>query len=120
MRACMCVDIVLLARSRVAACDAIRVYVEVVSSLGLAVSFVKVKFIVVGTTVSDEDKCPLAVGYDFIEWVEQFPYLGSLISDDGRFDAEVERRMQMALKLLVLYDMLFLKISTCLLRLSGL
>jgi len=77
---------------------------------------VKTKFAVVGTIVSDEDKRPLAVGDDFIEWVEQFPYLGSLISDDGRFDAEVERRksreeLQMPLKLLVLYNMLFFKFS---------
>ena len=47
----------------------------------------------VSNTVSDEDKHPLAVGDGFIEWVEQFPYMGSLISDDGRVDAEVERRI---------------------------
>ena len=35
---------------------------EVASSLGLTVSFVKMKFMMVGTTVSDEDKRPLAVG----------------------------------------------------------
>ena len=66
---------------------------EVASSLGLTVSFVKTKFMVVVTQVSDEDKRPLPVGNDFIDWVEQFPYLGSLLSDDRRFDAEVERRI---------------------------
>jgi len=91
-------DVVLLARSRDAACAAIRSYVEVASSLGLTVSFVKTKFVVVGTGVTDEEKRPLVVGDDFIEGVEQFPYLGSLISDDGRVSVEVERRIANASK----------------------
>ena len=38
-------DVVLLALPRVAACDAIRIYVEIASSLGLTVSFGKMKFV---------------------------------------------------------------------------
>ena len=60
--------------------------------------FVKIKLMVVDSTVSDEDKPPLAVGDYFIESVGRFPYLGSLISDDKRIDAEVERRIANASK----------------------
>ena len=86
-------DVVLLACSRVAACAAIRVYVEVANSLGLTVSFPKTKFMVIGNEVTVEEKRPLVVRDSLIEWAEQFPYLGSLISDDGRIGAEVERRI---------------------------
>jgi len=72
--------------------------VEVASSPGLIISFVKTNFTVVGNVVSDEEKRPLAVGNDLIEWVEQFPYCGSLISDDGRVSAETERRIASASK----------------------
>ena len=71
---------------------------EVASSPGLIISFVKTNFTVVGNVVSDEEKRPLAVGNDLIEWVEQFPYLGSLISDDGRVTSKVERRIANASK----------------------
>ena len=86
-------DVVLLARSRDAVCAAIRIYVEVASSLGLTVSFPKTKFMVIGNTVAH-----LVVGDGLIEWVEQFPYLGSLISGNGRTSAEVERRVANASK----------------------
>ena len=45
-----------------------------------------------------EEKRPLVVGGSLIEWVEQFPYLGPLISDEGRIGAEVERRVASASK----------------------
>ena len=54
-------DVVLLARSREAACAAIKAYVEVASFLGLTVSFHKTKFMVIGSAVSEEDWQPLAV-----------------------------------------------------------
>jgi len=59
-------DVVLLARSRDAAYSAIRVYVKLVTPLGLTISFVKNKFMVVGNVVSDEDKYSFAVGDDLI------------------------------------------------------
>jgi len=65
-------DVVLLGLSRDAACAAVRVYVEVASSLGLTVSFVKTKFMVVGYVVSDD---PPAVGDDIIQWLSSFPIL---------------------------------------------
>ena len=59
----------------------IRVYG---SCLGSTISFVKTNFMVVGKVVSDEVKCNHAVGDDLIEWVEYYPYLGSLILKDGK------------------------------------
>jgi len=60
-------DVALVAWSRVPSYDAIRVYAEVASSLGLNIILVTTKFTVVGTAVYDENKCPLAVDYGFIE-----------------------------------------------------
>ena len=86
-------DVVLFACSREAACTAIEAYIEVASSLGLTVSFPKTKFMVVGAVVSVDDHQPLAVGGGLIEWVDLFPYLGSVIEDQGSIDAEVDRRI---------------------------
>jgi len=91
-------DVVLLARSRDAACVAVKAYVEVAKSLGLTVSFPKTKFMVVGSSVTVDEQRPLAVGDDFIEWVDQFPYLGSIIADKGDIDADVDRRIASASK----------------------
>ena len=74
-------DVVLFACLREAACAAIEAYIEVASSLGLTVSFPKNKFIVIGAAVSVDDQQPLAVGGDFIEWVNLFHTLG--VSDCG-------------------------------------
>ena len=91
-------DVVLFACSRDAACAAIGAYIEVASSLGLTVSFPKTKFMVVGAAVSVDDQQPLAVGGGLIEWVDLFPYLGSVIMDGGSIDVEVDRRIAKASK----------------------
>ena len=83
-------NVVLLAWSREAACTAINAYVEVASSLGLTESF---PFMVIGPVVSEDDWQPLAVDEGLIEWVDRFPYLGSVIGDKGKIDAEVDKRM---------------------------
>ena len=70
-------DVVLLVRSRAAACAAIRIYVEMASSLGLSVNFSKTRFMMVGSEVAAEEKCPLVVADGTIDWVVHFPYLGS-------------------------------------------
>ena len=41
---------------------------------------------VIGAAVSVSDQQPLAVGGDFIEWVDLFPYLGTVIVDKGSLD----------------------------------
>ena len=91
-------DVILLACSRAAACAAIRIYIEVASSFRLSVSFSKTKFMVVGSPVAAEEKYPLVVADGFINWVNHFPYLGSLISENGRVYEEVDRRIANASK----------------------
>ena len=86
-------DVVLFACSREAACAAIEAYIEVDSSLGLTVSFPKTKFMVIGTIISVDDQQPLVVGGGLIEWVDLFPYLGSVNEDKGRIDTEIDRRV---------------------------
>ena len=51
---------------------------------------------VIGTAVSAYDQQPLAVSGDFIEWIDLFPYLGSVIVDKGSIDVEVDRRIASA------------------------
>ena len=68
------------------------------SSLGLTVSFHKTKFMVVGAAISVDDQQPLAVCGGLIEWVDLFPYLGSVIVDGRSIDVEVDRRIANASK----------------------
>ena len=87
-------DVVLLASTRHGAETAIRAYSDVARAFGLSVSLQKTKFMVVGHGVSDEDRLPLSLGQtDIIERVSSFPYLGSLMSEDGRSHEEVDRRI---------------------------
>lgn len=71
---------------------------DVASFLKLTVSFAKTNFIMIESGIVEAKKLPLAVGDNTIEWVSEFPYLGSLVSDDGRIDAEVEKRIANASK----------------------
>ena len=91
-------DVVLMARSKDAAAAALRAYVDVTRAFGMTVSITKTKFMVVGSGVSDEEKLPIAVDDGQIEWVSEFPYLGSLIADSGRIDVEVDKRIASASK----------------------
>ena len=49
-----------------------------------------------GRLVEDGNKEPIAVEGGEICAVEEFPYLGSLIAESGRIDADVERRVSQA------------------------
>ena len=89
---------VLLAHMSQAASAAIRAYVDVAKAFGQRVSIPKTKFMVVGGRVSEEEKLPLALDDGLIEWVSEFPYLRSLIANNGRMDAEVEKRITNASK----------------------
>ena len=91
-------DVVLLASTRQAAEAAIRTYMEVTQSFGLTVSIQKTKFMVVGHGVAEEDKLPLAVDDGSVEWVSEFPYLGSLMAESGRSHMEVDKRIANASK----------------------
>ena len=90
-------DVVLLASTREAAGIAVRVYMEVDKSFGLTLSFEKTKFMVVGYGVDEGDMLPLDLPGGSIDWVSEFPYLGSLIiAESGRAHEEVDRRIASA------------------------
>ena len=87
-------DVVLLASTRHGAEVAAKAYSGVANAFGLSVSVQKTKFVVVGKGVSGEDQLPLSLGDgDVIERVSSFPYLGSLMAENGRVHDEVDRRI---------------------------
>ena len=54
---------------------------------------------VVGHGVTEEDKLPLPLEDDrAVEWVSEFPYLGSVVAQDGRSHIEVDKRIANASK----------------------
>ena len=61
-------------------------------------SIVKTKFMVVGCDVAEADLEPISVEGGDIEHVSEFQYLGSVIAENGRIDAEVDRRIANASK----------------------
>ena len=75
-----------------------REYMDVAGAFGLRVSLVKTKLMVAGREVQEEERTPMRVGDGEIENVEKFTYLGSLITNNGRMDAEVDRRIASASK----------------------
>ena len=89
-------DGALLASTRTGTERAVREYQATCSSFGLTVSNPKTKHMVTGRLVEDGDKEPIAVEGGEICAVEEFPYLGSLIAESGRIDADVERRVSQA------------------------
>ena len=86
-------DVALLATSREAAEEAIRSYQLTAKAFGLTLSTTKTKFMVVGHGVTEEEKLPITVEGGMVEHVEHFQYLGSLISENGQIDAEIDRRI---------------------------
>lgn len=57
---------------------------HVTKALGLTVNLSKTKFMVVGHGVTEEDKLPLPLEDDgAVEWVSEFPYLGSVVTQNG-------------------------------------
>ena len=89
-------DGALLASSRTGIERAIREYQITCSQFGLTVSLPKTKHMVSGRQVVREDREPIEVAGGEIEGVEEFPYLGSVITASGKIDAEVETRIAKA------------------------
>ena len=67
-------------------------------AFGLTVSLPKTKLMVTGFGVEEEDVAPITVRSEVIECVDHFSYLGSVVSSDGRIDAEVDCRIAKASK----------------------
>ncbi len=63
---------------------------------GLTVSVSKTKQLVTGREAKDSDRFPIPVCDGEIDVVEEFPYLGSILTDNGKMDADVERRLAQA------------------------
>ena len=64
--------VVLLACSRQGAFTATQVYVDVVISLGLTVSFSKTKFLVTECDVTEDDRMPPVIDENNIECASEF------------------------------------------------
>ena len=91
-------DVALLTVTREAAERAIGLYQSVAKSFGLTVSINKTKFMVIGSNITHEDKLPIKVEDGTIEHVSEFQYLGSVITESGRIDEEIDRRIANASK----------------------
>ena len=71
---------------------------EVGRDFGLTLSIPKRKSMPVGREVTPEDRTPLSVGGEEIEFFCQFPYLGSVVSSTGRMELNVSRQIAQASK----------------------
>ena len=89
-------DAVLITPSRKAAHIALSTFAAVATSFGLTVNFIKTKVMGCGAAISAEDCRPFPVSGQVVESVDSFVYLGSLLSPDGRFSAEIDRRLASA------------------------
>ena len=77
---------------------AVQEYSSVGSQFGLTVSVQKTKHMIIGRQVDESEQEPIAVKEGEIQCVKEFPYLGSVIVDSGRMDADVECRVAKASK----------------------
>ena len=95
---CLFADDVPLATTLPAATTATQEFQSTAVDFGLTVSIPKTKCMATGREVSESDKEELPVDGGEIEAVEDFPYLGSMISATGRMDRDVEKRIAQAPK----------------------
>ena len=91
-------DTALLATTREGAEEALQWYVEVARDFGLTVSATKTKVMVCGRQVVPSDRVAFHIDSSYIEVVEEFPYLGSVVSTSGRAEPDVEKRVAQASK----------------------
>ena len=89
-------DGALLASTRSGAEHAVVSYQQVSKDFGLTVSIPKTKHMVTGRLLEPSDIEPIVLDGGNIEAVEEFPYLGSLITNSGRMDMDVDRWIALA------------------------
>lgn len=89
-------DAVLLASSQMAVDVSLRCFYQACREFGLSISFPKTKFLVAGNTAEEVDLLPITVAGSTIASVDQFLYLGSLMSGDSRCSVDVDRRLARA------------------------
>ena len=85
-------DVVIMAPTRAGAEMALQAYMDTASAFGMTVSLQKTKLMVVGHAVTDEEKAPILIGDQYIECLDDFTYMGSTITSNGRMDADIDRR----------------------------
>ena len=92
-------DVALLATSRAGAERALTEYIRTARDFGLTVNLNKTKIMVTGREATDGEKvaCHLGDG-GVVEYVNEFPYLGSMVADSGRVSSDVDRRITQASK----------------------
>ena len=91
-------DAVLIADSHASAGIMMETFVEVGAAFGLTVNMIKTVFMAVGHGIESSDRLPLMVNDQSIMYVDQFKYLGSVVSPDGRCHADVSARIAAASK----------------------
>ena len=72
---------------------AIDLYQSIAKSFGLTVSINETKFMITGSNITQEDRLTIKVEVGTIEHVSDFQYLGSVITESGRIDEEIDRRI---------------------------
>jgi len=82
-------DAALLATSRNGIEKAVQEYRSVGSQFGLTVNVQKTKLMGVGRQVNESEQETIALKEGEIQCVKEFPYIGSVIADSERMDADV-------------------------------
>ena len=82
--------------TRAGAEKAMAEYQMISTKFGLTVSIPKTKHMAAGREANACDKVPITAEGGDIEAVEDFPYLGSIVSASGTIDADVEARIAKA------------------------
>ena len=100
-------DAVLLAETH--ASTAMQAFVDVAAAFSLTVNTIKTVFMAVGCGIDNADRLPLQVRGNTIAHVNQFRYLGSMATPDGRCRADVSARLAAASQAVgSLHDAVFL------------
>ena len=99
-------DIALLASTRKAAEETCRIYQSAVTDFGLTMSVQRTKFMVTSYNVSEDEKMAIHIDLGRVEHVQHFQYLGSVISEGGSLDTEIDRHLGNASKFLSRYQSL--------------
>ena len=89
-------DGALVSSSRASAERVTMEYQSTSTDFGLTVSIPKTKHLVVGRQACDADREPIQINGGIIESVDNFPYLGSVISSSGRIDDDIDARLAKA------------------------
>ena len=89
-------DAVLFATTHCDAQDMLAEFVDVAGAFGLTVNMVKTLFMAVGYGVTDNDRSSLVIRNAQVQHTARFPYLGSIVSSDGRCHADVCNRIAAA------------------------